>query len=278
MMQIVDAHIHLWAGGKPRSAHRQQPYSKYEALSDMDAAGIHAAVIQPPAWDPDSHEIALDAARSHPERFAILGNFPLDAPHGEQTLRTWKSLPGMLGLRYIFNEPKHQAWLAGDAMNWLWGGAQHLGIPIALAAAAYLPDVQRLALRYPDLRILIDHLAVPLGATGEAAFVNIDSLEALARCPNVSVKATGAPAYATDAYPYSSIHGSLRRIFEAFGPHRFFWGTDITKMPCSWRECVTLFTEQLPWLSGDDLQLVMGEALCEWLGWERAGAQGQTRA
>ena len=72
--------------------------------------------------------------------------------------------------------------------------------------------------------------------------------------------------------------GSLRRIFEAFGPHRFFWGTDITKMPCSWRECVTLFTEQLPWLSGDDLQLVMGEALCEWLGWERTGAQGQTRA
>ena len=30
--------------------------------------------------------------------------------------------------------------------------------------------MQRLALRYPDLRILIDHLAVPLGATGEAAF------------------------------------------------------------------------------------------------------------
>jgi hypothetical protein len=29
-----------------------------------------------------------------------------------------------------------------------------------------------------------------------------------------------------------------------------FWGTDITRMPCSWRQCVTLFTEELPWLKG----------------------------
>ncbi len=270
-MKIVDAHIHLWAGGKPRAAHRQEPYSKEQALADMDAAGIHAAVIQPPAWDPDSHQIALDAARSHPGRFAILGNFPLDAPGGPQTLSQWKSLPGMLGLRYIFNEPRHQAWLSGHELDWLWEGAARQSIPIALAAAAYMDDVLRLAQRYPDLKLLIDHLAVPLGATGEAAFVNIKALEALARCPNVAVKATGAPAYATDPYPYRSIHDDLRRIFDAFGPHRYFWGTDITKMPCSWRECVTLFTDELAWLSGKDLQLVMGDALCEWLGWDGAG-------
>ena len=46
-----------------------------------------------------------------------------------------------------------------------------------------------------------------------------------------------------------------------------FWGTDITRMPCSWRQYVTLFTEELPWLKGRDLERVMGEALCHWLGW-----------
>ena len=40
-----------------------------------------------------------------------------------------------------------------------------------------------------------------------------------------------------------------------------FWGTDITRMPCSWRQCVSVFTEELPWLQGRDLDLVMGEAL-----------------
>ena len=63
----------------------------------------------------------------------------------------------------------------------------------------------------------------------------------------------------------------LRQIYDAFGPHRMFWGTDITKMPCSWRQCVTMFTEELPWLGEQDKRLVMGDALCAWWGWDRAG-------
>lgn len=50
-----------------------------------------------------------------------------------------------------------------------------------------------------------------------------------------------------------------------------FWGTDITRMPCSWRQCVTLFTEELPWLSEDDKELIMGRALCQWLDWALPG-------
>jgi hypothetical protein len=30
-----------------------------------------------------------------------------------------------------------------------------------------------------------------------------------------------------------------------------------------------MFTEELPWLQGRDLELVMGEAICDWLGWRR---------
>ena len=30
---------------------------------------------------------------------------------------------------------------------------------------------------------------------------------------------------------------------------------------------VTLFREELPWLSGRDQELVMGGAACDWLGW-----------
>ena len=47
-----------------------------------------------------------------------------------------------------------------------------------------------------------------------------------------------------------------------------FWGTDITRMPCSWRQCVTMFTEELPWLKGRDKELVMGRAVCAWLDWK----------
>ena len=85
----------------------------------------------------------------------------------------------------------------------------------------------------------------------------------------MAVKATGAPGYSSEAYPFPKMQDYLRQIYDAFGPHRMFWGTDITKMRCSWRQCVTMFTEELPWLSEDDKRLVMGEALCAWWGWKR---------
>jgi hypothetical protein len=29
-----------------------------------------------------------------------------------------------------------------------------------------------------------------------------------------------------------------------------------------------MYTEEMPWLKGDDLELVMGRAICEWLDWK----------
>ena len=101
------------------------------------------------------------------------------------------------------------------------------------------------------------------------AIEHLDELLALARLPNVAVKATGAPAYSTQPYPFRNLHDPLHRIFDAFGPDRFFWGTDITRMPCSYRQCVTFFTEELPWLrNGQDLEKVMGRGLARWIGWD----------
>jgi predicted TIM-barrel fold metal-dependent hydrolase len=83
------------------------------------------------------------------------------------------------------------------------------------------------------------------------------------------VKLSGAPSYSSQPYPYRNIHTYIQRIFDAFGPQRCFWGTDITRMPCAYRQCVTMFTEELPWLQGRDKELVMGDAICDWLGWQR---------
>ena len=95
---------------------------------------------------------------------------------------------------------------------------------------------------------------------------------AVARRPNVTVKVSALPTYAADNYPYKSLHPYLRRIYDAFGPERMFWGTDLSRLPCSYREAVTMFTEEMPWLKGRDLERVMGSAFVDWLGWKRPGA------
>src|SRR5437867_10251268 len=100
-MLIVDAQIHLWAKNLPtNAAHRQVPsWSAEECLAEMDAAGVDAALIHPPGWDPDSGAVAEAAARKYPNRFAILGNFPVDKPESQGLVAGWKNRPGMLGLR-----------------------------------------------------------------------------------------------------------------------------------------------------------------------------------
>src|SRR5262249_48343695 len=80
-MLIGGAQIHIWKSSKPNPNHRQiADYSADDALKEMDEAGVTAAVIHPPGWDPNANALAVEAARQHPNRFAILGNFPLDRP------------------------------------------------------------------------------------------------------------------------------------------------------------------------------------------------------
>ena len=75
-MMIADAQVHIWGNNKPTNpSHRQaSAFSKDDLLKEMDEAGVGAAVIHPPGWDPNSNELAVEAARQHPDRLAILGN------------------------------------------------------------------------------------------------------------------------------------------------------------------------------------------------------------
>ena len=67
--------------------------------------------------------------------------------------------------------------------------------------------------------------------------------------------------------PVEVLLRQLRKVYDAFGPKRMFWGSDISRLPCTYRQCVTLFTEELPWLKGQDLEKVMGRSLAKWIGW-----------
>ena len=273
-MQIIDAQIHLWSSGLPSNmAHRQvSSFSAAEAIEMMDEAGVDAAVIHPPPWDPASHELALAAVCDYPGRFAIMGELALDDPESRSRVATWRDQPGVLGLRYLFLGEPARARLRDGALDWLWSEAECAGVPVAVLATDSLREIGAIAERHPGLRLTIDHLGGRGGNTtlkDAAAMTHIPELLALARYPNVAVKATGAPGYSSEGYPFKSMQVYLQQIFDSFGPHRMFWGTDITKMPCSWRQCITMFTEELQWLSEHDQRLVMGEAICRWWGWDR---------
>ena len=274
-VRIVDAQLHIWGADTPErpwphavTPHRPQPFSAADALRAMDGAGVQAAILVLLGWEGERNDLALAAAQAHPDRFAVMGLFDADAADARARLGAWRGQGGMLGFRFSSQDPKYRTALADGRMDWAWREAERASVPVMLSLhPEELHLVDRIAQRHPGLSIAIDHLARRFREKDAAAFPNMDGLCALARWPNVAVKASGMPAYTTDDYPYPAMGTLVRRAYDAFGPRRVFWGSDLTKLPCSYRQSVTMFTEALPWLRGDDLAWVMGRGLCAWLGW-----------
>jgi hypothetical protein len=84
-----------------------------------------------------------------------------------------------------------QSWVTDGTLDWLWPAAEGAGVPLGLAAAMFLPTVGRIAERHPGLKLIVDRMGVPRASKGEAADPFQPELLALAKYPNVAVKATG---------------------------------------------------------------------------------------
>ena len=270
-MKIIDAQVHIWSQTvvPPGGGHRQVPrFTAEQLLAEMTEAGVDAGLIHPPAsWDPTSNALSIDAAKKYSDRFAVMGQFPPEDRGNAQRIPDWRRQPGMMGLRWAMLYRDQPREVKDGTYDWIWPLAEQAGVPVALQAGVFLPKFRWIAESHPRLRLIIDHCGLKVLTRGSEALEHLDELLALARLTNVAVKATAAPAYSTQYYPFRDLDDPLHRIFDAFGPDRFFWGTDITRMPCSWRQCITFFTEELPWLKGSELEDVMGCGLCEWIGW-----------
>ena len=280
-MFIADAQVHIWGPNTPerpwlgsQHPHTDEPLFAEHLLRDMDAVGVTRAILVPPNWDGGRHDLVLAAAKKYPDRFAVMRRVETAQPVKQGQIAQWCSEPGVLGLRCGFNKPASAPALKEGRIDWLWSEAQQAGAPIMVTVThAMAPLMDNVAARHPQLKLVIDHLGLTAGQYDAEAYRDLDKLLALAKRPNIAVKASALPVYSKDKYPYHSLHPYLKRVYEAFGPRRIFWGTDLARLPCTYREALTMFTEEMPWLSAIDKEWIMGRGLCTWLGWDIPAAK-----
>lgn len=273
-MFICDAQVHIWAGDSPGAAdpndpspHRAGPFGAEELLVEMAIAGVGRAVLIPPSAQGDSNDVALRAAQRYPDRFAVVGRLRLDAPESRAALAGWKQQLGMLGVRASFSGSARRLSFMDGAAEWLWEAAERERIPVMILVPGLVPAVDAIARRRPDLRIIIDHMGRQSELRDAAAFADLADLLALGSRPNVAVKVSAVPRFSSHVYPYRNLHPYIRRIYEAFGPERMLWGTDLSRLRSSYRQAVTMFTEEMPFLSTGDLEWIMGRSAYSWLDW-----------
>jgi len=248
---IVDAQVHLWKANTPElpwvpgvKPGQPEPFTIERLLPMMDEAGVDRVVIVPPTLTGTRNDYGIEAAKRYPNRFAVTGRFPIDNPKAGESLKG----------------------LGNGAFDWFWAAAEKAAVPVTFLAPGHLSSFGRIAERHPQLTLIVDHISmnnqIPIAQSAT------DTI-ALAKYPNVSVKMKAGAQYAPEPYPYRNMNVQLQRVFEAFGPQRCYWETDITQTlkEGGYKHRIAHFTEELTFLSEEDKDWIMGRAILARLKW-----------
>ena len=273
---IVDAQVHLWKAESPdwpwvpgMKPQMPEPFTMEKLVPLMDEAGVDRAVIVPPSWPGDRNDYGIEAAKRYPDRFAVMGRIPLKNPEPAALLPRWKEQPGMLGVRVTFLGLA-AAWLTDGTADWFWPAAEKAGLPVMFLSPGQAGEFARIAERHPQLTLIVDHMGVSADVVKAGKLADsIDQTASLAKYQNVSVKLSAAPNNSTEAYLFRDFTPHIRRLFDAYGPQRCYWGTDMTNgfTKATYKQRITHFTEELPFLSEQDKDWIMGRAIVARLGW-----------
>lgn len=271
-MKIVDAQIHIWAPDGPKYPwakgvmHNQGPsYTAEQAIALMDAAGVTGTVLVTPSWIGNDNSYSTDSVVKYPGRFRVMGRFDYTAPDALGRLDRWRDQPGMVGIRATLADPLTIALVQDKAFDPIWTRMSDLGLPFMVYAPQVIPIMGQLARRFPDLRIIADHSSRwARGPKDAPAWTDLWALLELAKLPNMAVKVSSLPSFTTQPYPFPNLHPHIRAIYDAFGPERMMWGSDVTRLDCTYEENIRLFSEALDFLSDSDRAWIFSKSLAKW--------------
>jgi predicted TIM-barrel fold metal-dependent hydrolase len=267
---IFDAHCHVWENW-PYQPAVPDPQSRARAeqlLYEMDANHVDRAIIICARIGDNARNIdyAMHAEIQHAGRFVVFPDLecrwsphykqPGAAARLSQALARW-TFPGFT---HYLDEADDGSWMLSEDGRAFFALAQDHRLILSLSAVPHqIPSVMALADAFPELPILLHHLAF-LGPRSAATPDATTLVLAAARCPNVFVKYSGMGNIAAPSqeFPYGELQSIPRLLVDAFGPNRLLWGSDypVSRRHMTYAQTLSLLTRHGP-LSGSDLDLVL---------------------
>jgi predicted TIM-barrel fold metal-dependent hydrolase len=291
-MRVIDAQIGVWdkpsdefpwqeanfgSGAKSGVEARIRQHQTTEtntveaASAAMDRVGVDAAILSLPMFYGYDPKYAIAAAERHPGRFASTPRFDHRQPRLDERMAELRSRPGILGARIIFlNEPAVAGLRAGE-YDALWDAAERHGVPLMVFCPRILEDIHSVARAHPELQLVIDHFGLPQPPLMDAdrePFATLPQLLAMAECPNVAVKFSGAPTLSAEKFPFADLWPHLHRVVEAFGPERLIWASDYQRVTDHTYEEALAFVRDTDELSTADKEAILWRSASRLLRWE----------
>ena len=237
---LIDTHIHLFDPVKfpysPNATYKPPPatledYVKFVREIRLD----HTVIVHPEPYQ-DDHRYLEYCFMHEPSSGFFKGTClfdPLRPDTPSRMAELMKRWPGrIVALRIHQNrkageppwpiaKPIRERDMEEPAMRSTWRAAAEMGLAIQMHFTPnHAPAIRKLASEFPDLPVVLDHLA----RSGQGTPAEYDNVLALARLPRVIMKFSGWVYSSKEQAPYNDLASLVKRTFEAFGPDRMIWG------------------------------------------------------
>ena len=230
---MIDAHHHFWD--------RANPFTLWppDGLSPIDrdflprdfapvcqAAGLAGTVLVQAAPSPAETDWLIARAQEAGLVRGVIGWTDLAAADAPAALALLAARPLLRGIRPMLQDMGERDWILRPEVE---AGLRAMAVQglvfDALVRADQIPVITRLALRHPDLRIVLDHCGKPDIAGNDLAGWRRD-IAALAACSNVWCKLSGLWTEAGGAVGDAVIGPVVDHVLASFGTGRLLWGSD----------------------------------------------------
>jgi L-fuconolactonase len=269
---VVDIHPHIISDdesryplaplfGKRSDWSLERPNTVETLIEHMDAAGVaKAAVVHSSTTYGFDNRYVVDACNRYPNRLLAVGSVDVRAPDACDVIRDWVD-KGLGGLR-IFTGGSTKDFdpseLEDESAYPAWELMDEVGLTMCIQTGPIgLPQVTALAQRFPNVPIILDHLARP-DPTDGPPYANGQSLFDLATIPSIYLKLT--PRIMGDCVKGDADPASwFGKLVETFGANRMAWGSNFPTSTGTLAEIKATAEERLSSLSAGDRSWIFGQ-------------------
>jgi L-fuconolactonase len=262
--RIIDPHVHVWKHDPrypfAKEAHPPARDATPETLLDlMKANGVSKTVIiQVIHYRYDNRYLA-DVLKRYPQYFqGVCRVDPLDAAAPDHLSRLVEE--GFRGVRLSPSGDATGDWIHGPLMPPLWKRCDQLKVPMTvLAPITRIPEVETLIAQFPDLTVVIDHMAdCPVDQPAQ-----LEKLIALRRYPKVFVKISHTWSLSRQLYPYLDAQQLVKRLYDVFGPRRLMWATDwpIVEAVATYAQALGVVRDDMQFLNAEDKRWMLSKTI-----------------
>ena len=263
--RIIDPHVHVWKHDPrypfAKEANPPARDATPEMLLDlMKGHGVSKTVIIQVIHYRYDNSYLADVLKRYPQYFlGVCRVDPLDAAAPDHLSRLVEE-QGFRGVRLSPAGNASGDWIHGPLMPPLWQRCDALKVPMTiLAPITRMPEVGALISRFPDLTVVIDHMAdCPVDQPGE-----LEKLIALRRYPKVFVKISHTWSLSRQPYPFLDAQEHVKRLHGAFGPERLMWATDwpIVEQVATYTQALTVVRDDMKFLNAGDKRWMLSRTI-----------------